>query len=259
MSPARVGPDTFLPVIGVNAGDLPPRMLVVGDPNRARMVAERFDDATEVGHNREYLTITGSHDDLPVGVVSHGVGAAGATVCFEELCRGGVEHLIRAGTAGGMQPHVTDGAMVIATAAVRNEGTTPQLVPLGFPAVASVDKTLALRRAAVSVDADRLVEEGVVLSSALFYPHDVVGGDLALWQRAGVVAVEMEAAALFITASLHGAEAGAVLAIDGNPLADDDADMSGYDPHRQVVTEVIDATIGVALAALTADAETASP
>lgn len=251
MSPARVGPDSFLPIIGARAGDLPPRMLVVGDPRRARMVAERLDDPVEVAHNREYLTISGNYAGQPVGVTSHGVGAAGAMVCFEELCRGGVERLIRAGTAGGMQPRVRDGALVIATAAVRSEGVTSQLVPLGFPASASVDTVQALRSAAGAAAPDRPVEEGVVLSSAVFYPHDVIGGDLALWQRAGVVAVEMEAAALFITAALHGVEAGAVLAVDGNPLADEDVEMSGYDPHRSIVTEAVGDMIGVALTALT--------
>ncbi len=251
MPEKRVGPDAFLPVIGARAGDLPSSMLVVGDPARARRVAEQFDDVTDVARNREYLTITGSYRGRHVGVISHGVGAAGAAVCFEELCRGGVEHLVRAGTAGGMQPHVGDGALVIATAAVRNEGVTSQLVPLGYPAGASVDKVIALRRAAAAA-ADRLVEEGVVLSSALFYPHDVLGGDLELWQRAGVVAVEMEAAALFVTAALHGVEAGAILAIDGNPLAEHDDDMSGYDPDREVVRDAVDAMIVVSLDALTA-------
>ncbi|MEM9656284.1 MAG: nucleoside phosphorylase [Actinomycetota bacterium] len=249
MPQKRVERDVVLPVIGTRASDLPSRMLVVGDPSRARRIAEQFDDANEVGQNREYLTITGSYRGHQVGVISHGVGAAGAAVCFEELCRGGVEHLIRAGTAGGMQPHVVDGALVISTAAVRNEGVTAGLVPLGFPAGASVNKVLALRKAAAA--SPRAVEEGVVLSNAAFYSHGVLGSDLELWQRAGVVAVEMEAAALFITAALHGVEAGAILAVDGNPLAEHDDDMSGYDPDRKVVHEAVDEMITVSLEALT--------
>jgi uridine phosphorylase len=91
------------------------------------------------------------------------------------------------------------------------------------------------------------VTEGVVLTSDLFYPHPVLGGDLELWQRAGAVAVEMECAALFVTASLHGVEAGAILAVDGNPLLSRDDDMSGYDPHRSIVDDAVEAMIGVAL------------
>ena len=255
MPSPKASPDTFMPIIGMRAGDLPKRMLVVGDPGRARRVAEMLDDARELAHNREYLTIVGEYNSRAVGVTSHGVGSAGATVCFEELCRSGVEHIIRAGTAGGMQPHVRDGALVIATAAVRDDGTTCRLVPLGFPATASINTVLALRNAsaALSDDPERLFHEGVVLTSDLFYPHDVLGGELELWNRAGVVAVEMEVAALLITASLHGVNAGAILAIDGNPLSKQDSDMSDYDPHRQIVVDTVDAAIVVGLAALTAD------
>jgi uridine phosphorylase len=180
--------------------------------------------------------------------VSHGVGSAGATVCFEELCRAGAVRLVRAGTAGGMQPAIRDGAIVLARAAVREEGTTAKLVPTAFPAVADVDVALSLRRAAATVGRD--VVEGVVLTSDVFYPHAVLGSDLALWQRAGVVAVEMECAALFITAALHGAAAGAILAIDGNPLAEGDDDMSGYDPHRDIVTAAVDQMVTIALDAI---------
>jgi uridine phosphorylase len=92
--------------------------------------------------------------------------------------------------------------------------------------------------------------EGIVLTSDLFYPHPVLGDDLALWARAGVVAVEMECAALFVTASLHGIEAGAILTVDGNPLAAKSTDMSDYDPHRPIVDAAVDAMIGIALDAV---------
>ena len=253
MSSTKASPDTFMPIIGIQAGDVPERMLVVGDPKRAQRVADVLEDASELAHNREYVTIAGNYNGQRIGVISHGVGSAGATVCFEEICRSGAKHIIRAGTAGGIQPHVLDGALIIATAAVRDEGTSSRLVPLSFPACASIKTVLALRNASAShsADSDRLIEEGVVLSSDLFYPHDVLGGDLALWQRAGVLAVEMEAAALFITAALHGVAAGALFAIDGNPLRDNADDMSGYDPDRQVVAEAVDAMIAVGLTALT--------
>ena len=253
--PMSADPNTFLPIIGIRAGEVPKRMLVVGDPKRARRVAEALDDARELAHNREYLTIAGEHNGRAVGVISHGVGSAGATVCFEELCRSGVEQIIRVGTAGGMLPEVGDGDLVIATSAVRDEGTTLRLVPLSFPATASMSTVLALRSAAaaLSVDREHPIHEGVVLTSDLFYPHDVLGGDLELWSRTGVLAVEMEAAALFITASLHGVNAGAILAIDGNPMNEQRSDMSDYDPHRQAVADTVGAAIAVGLTALTTD------
>lgn len=251
-------PGTRMPIIGVLAGDVPARVLVVGDPARAERIAPRLEAARTVGRNREYLTIVGRHRGTDVAVVSHGVGSAGAAVCFEELCRSGARRLIRAGTCGGMQDHVLDGDLVIARGAVRDEGLTARLVPPTFPALADPDVVMALRAAAAGragSAGERAVPppvEGIVLTSDIFYPHDVLGSDLPMWQRAGVVAVEMEVAALLVVAHLHGAAAGAILTVDGNPLARGDAEMSGYDPHRTVVTDATELMIGIALDALVA-------
>ena len=92
-----------------------------------------------------------------------------------------------------------------------------------------------------------------MLTSDLFYPHPVLGSDLGLWQRAGVVAVEMECAALFVVSSQYEVESGAILAIDGNPLTQGNEDMTRYDPHRDVVRQTVDAVIRVALDALAPD------
>ena len=240
-----VAPDTFLPILALRAGDVPERVLVVGDPARAERITERLDDVRPLGRNREYVTFAGRHRGEEIAVVSHGVGSAGATVCFEELCRAGARRLVRAGTCGGMQPDVLDGALVVARAAVRNEGTTAKLVP---PASRRrPTSTSSWRCAGPLPPSGREVVEGVVLTSDLFYPHEVLGSDLEMWQRAGVVAVEMEVAALLVTAALHGAAAGAILAVDGNPLAEADDDMSGYDPHREVVVEAVDRMVAIAL------------
>jgi uridine phosphorylase len=239
------GSEAVLPLIGVRAGDVPESVVVVGDPARAEAIAARLDGARLAGRNREYSLFVGTHRGVPLGVASHGVGSAGAGVCFEELCRGGARRLVRAGTCGGLQPDVTDGAIVIATGAVRDDGLTPRLVPLGFPAVASVDVVTALRRAATDAGVEPV--EGIVLTSDVFYPHDVLGSPLPAWAAAGAVAVEMEVAALLVVAALHGVEAGAVLAVDGNPLAAGDPEMAGYDPHRQVVRDAVDAMAAIAL------------
>lgn len=96
----------------------------------------------------------------------------------------------------------------------------------------------------------REVHEGIVPTSGVFCPHDVIGNGFLLWQRAGVVAVESECAALRVIALKHRVESGAVLSIDGNPPADRDEDMAGYDPRRRVVSHAVEAALGVALDAL---------
>ncbi len=251
MSPVRAPREGVLPLTRIPVAELAPNVVVVGDPERARAVGERLEGATQIASNREYLSIGGTYRGVPVTVVSHGVGGPGAGVAFEELCRGGARRIIRAGTAGGLQPDVGDGAVVVATAAVREDGVSDLLVPPGFPAVADARLTIALEDAARSAGVgEGRLHRGVVHSNAAFYSHDVLGSRLELWQRAGCVAVEMEAAALFVIAGLHGVAAGAVLAIDGNPLASDDAAMEGYDPFRDVVRDAVAAVVTAALEAV---------
>lgn len=233
------------PVLRVTAGDLPERVLVVGDPSRASGVAARLDDMRELGRFREYHTYVGSYRGVEVAVSSHGVGAPGAAICFEELAQAGATRIIRAGTCGGLDPEVTDGDLVIATGAVRQDGITDQLLPASFPAIPSSSVVAALRRSAS--DASRGVHEGIVLTQAMFYPSDVLGSSLEMWHRAGAIAVEMECAALFVIGGLRGVKTGAVLAVDGNPLQRRD---ETYDPHREVVYRAVDEMIDVALDAL---------
>lgn len=248
MTLIRLNPDDVLPIIQVKVSDLAPRVLVAGDPARVERIAAQLTNARRVGANREYVSYTGEFEGELVSVMSHGVGSAGAAAAFEELCRAGVERIIRVGTAGGLQPDVVDGDIVVATGAVRGEGLTSRLVPLEYPAVADLDVSLALRTAAAASDLN--VHNGTVLTADNFYPSPVLPNDQPMWRDAGAVAVEMEVAALFVVASLHRVAAGAVLAIDGNPLADADESMDGYDPFREVVDRAVAGTITAGLRAL---------
>jgi uridine phosphorylase len=248
MGTTRANPDAVMPHLKIRARDVPQRMLVVGDPARAERTAALLDAATELSRNREYVMFAGSWNGEPVGVTSHGVGTAGAGICFEELCRSGVRRIIRAGTAGGMQPDIPEGSLVIATGAVRDEGLTPRLVPLAFPAVATRHVVAALAESARNRGVH--THEGIVVASDMFYPASVLGSDLEMWQRADVKAVEMECSGLFIIAHLYGIEAGAILATDGNPLAHRDESMSGFNPHRPVVDEAVRNMLNIALDAV---------
>ncbi|MGB1686433.1 MAG: hypothetical protein ACPHE0_08220, partial [Pseudomonadales bacterium] len=97
---------THLPILNVDASEIPENLLVVGDPNRLQRVSALLSDVEAVSQNREYHAIRGTYQGKPVGAVSHGVGSAGAGACFEELCRSGASRIVRSGSAGGMQPGV---------------------------------------------------------------------------------------------------------------------------------------------------------
>lgn len=241
-----------LPITGLAVGDIPPSVLVCGDPARATKTADHLQDAELLNEQREYRIYRGQFDGLPVAVCSHGVGAAGAAIAFEELIAAGARRIIRIGTCGGLQRHVQDGDLVIATAAVDATGYGRQVTPLGYPAVAEWRLVSALVEAA----AGRRFVTGIVLTNDSFYG----GVDTAetphypSMTAANVVAVEMECAALFKVGSLRGVETAAILAVDGNVM-DEGESMDVYDPHRSVVGEAVEAEIGIALRAFVALAE----
>ena len=233
------------PILRVDPDDVPERVLVMGDPARAELAARRLEGRRMLGSFREYVTYGGTHRGVDVAVASHGGGAPGAVIVFEELSRAGVRRIIRTGTCGGLAVEVEDGDLVIVTGAIRADGVTDAMVPAPFPALASVDVVTAIRRAVASTR--RRSHEGVVLTHSLFYPGEVLGGDLEFWHRAGAIAVEMECAALFVNGSLNSLTTGAVLVADGNPLH---REAGGYDPHRQVVYDAVEAMIDIGLDAL---------
>ena len=233
------------PILRVDPDDVPERVLVMGDPARAELASRRLEGRRMLGSFREYVTYGGTHRGVDVAVASHGVGAPGAVIVFEELSRAGVRRIIRTGTCGGLAVEVEDGDLVIVTGAIRADGVTDAMVPAPFPALASVDVVTAIRRAVASTR--RRSHEGVVLTHSLFYPGEVLGGDLEFWHRAGAIAVEMECAALFVNGSLNSLTTGAVLVADGNPLHREEG---GYDPHRQVVYDAVEAMIDIGLDAL---------
>ena len=191
------------------------RAVVCGAPERAEMIASKLTDSKKLAQNREYSSFLGKRGDQWILVTSHGVGSAGAAICFNELIAVGVKTIIRLGTAGGLQDDSQIGDVAVATAAIREDGVSKLMIPQGFPAVA--DPRLALQLMEGSRKAGLRTQAGIVLSSDIFYPS-LLPTSLELYQKAGAVAVEMECSTLFVIASLKRIRAGAMLALDGNPL-----------------------------------------
>ncbi|MCP4424752.1 MAG: nucleoside phosphorylase [Chloroflexi bacterium] len=237
-----------LPHIGLTVGSVSPDTIVCGDPGRATRIAVHLDDAEMLGEWREYRSYRGTFNGLPVTVCSHGIGAPGAAIAFEELVAAGARRIIRVGTCGGLQPGIGSGDLVVATAAAQATGYGRYLVPDGYPAVADLDLTWALRQAA---EADgRSASAGIVLTSDVFYPGISARRiDYAMMSQANVLAVEMECSALFVFGSLRGVSTGAILAVDGNVLEDGE-EMESFNPHRDVVRTAVDAATIAALQAL---------
>ncbi|REE70490.1 uridine phosphorylase [Paenibacillus taihuensis] len=235
---------TLMPILQIDTEDAAEYAIVCGDPKRAARIAAKLEHARELAFSREYRTFTGEIDGVRILVTSHGVGSAGAAVCFEELIRAGVKTLIRVGTAGSYSEEHPAGSLIVSTAAVRAEGLTRALVPDGFPAVGDSDVVNALYASAQ--EQGGIVKKGLTVSLDVFFagveevPHKK-------YKQAAVLAVEMEIAALYVVASLRGARAGAIVALDG--YADSDL-AATYDPHTNVVADAVEREINAALGAI---------
>lgn len=192
--------------------------ILPGDPGRVEKIAKHLDDPRFHFQNREYTTWVGSLDGERVLVMSTGMGGPSTAIGVEELYQTGVRTFLRVGTCGGMADRVVGGDLVIATGAIRMEGTSKEYVPVEFPAVAHLDVTNALTEAATGRGATW--HAGIVHCKDSFYgqhaPNRMPAGDeltsrWRAWIKAGCLASEMESAALYIVAQVLGARAGCVL------------------------------------------------
>lgn len=126
--------------IQVAKGEVGRYVILPGDPKRCTKIAQYFDDPVLIADNREYVTYTGTFDGVKVSVTSTGIGGPFASIAMEELYRCGADTFVRIGICGGMQPEVKSGDVVIATGAVRMEGTTREYAPIEYPAVANQER-----------------------------------------------------------------------------------------------------------------------
>ncbi|WP_121820470.1 nucleoside phosphorylase [Halostella salina] len=200
------------PHLLVEEGDLTDIALVPGDPGRVDRIANLCDDHTVVAENREYKVVNAEYDGRELTICSTGIGSPSATIAAEELHAVGVETLIRVGTTGALQAGIEIGDMVVATGAAKDEGTTKRYERVSLPAVPDYDVLTALVDSAEENDED--VHVGAVATDDAFYAE--TDEYVEAWEDAGVLAVEMEAAALFTLARRKGMRAGAICTVDGN-------------------------------------------
>ena len=209
--------------IQVGAGEVGRYVILPGDPKRCAKIAAYFDDARLVADSREYVTYTGYLDGVKVSVTSTGIGGPSASIAMEELVKCGADTFIRVGTCGGMQQDVCGGDIVIASGAVRMEGTSREYAPIEYPAVADVDVMHALIQAAK--EKEITYHAGVVQCKDSFFGQhepEVMPVSYELenkwqaWLRMGCLASEMESAALFIAGSFLRVRVGSCFLVVAN-------------------------------------------
>ena len=211
--------------IQVAKGEVGRYVILPGDPKRCAKIARYFDDPVLIADNREYITYTGPIDGVKVSVTSTGIGGPSAAIALEELANCGADTFIRVGTCGGMQEEVLSGDLVIASGAIRRDGTSREYAPIEYPAVSDYGILTALDEAARNLDMRSHI--GVVHCKDAFYgqhnPELLPQSGILLqkWDaylNMGCLASEMESATLFIVGSYRKVRTGTILLVMANQI-----------------------------------------
>ncbi|MEO6797034.1 MAG: nucleoside phosphorylase [Candidatus Dormibacter sp.] len=231
-------------------GDVGDAVLLPGDPGRCEAIARLFTRPRLIASNREFTTYTGELDGRPISVCSTGIGSPSTAIAVEELAAIGARMFIRVGTTGSIQRDVRFADLVVATGAVRDEGTTPSYVPVAYPAIADHELVAAM------MDAGRKLEQR--MHAGIVRSHDALYADLhaadqprrreleqafEVWHRARVLCNDMESSTIFTICAMRGFRAGSVLAVVNEP---GEADI---DPKRMSALDLTP-MFQVALAAI---------
>jgi uridine phosphorylase len=231
-------------------GDVGEAVLLPGDPGRSEAIAQLFERPRLIARNREYATYTGELDGRSISVCSTGIGSPSTAIAVEELAAVGARTFVRVGTTGSIQENVRFAELVIATAAVRDEGTTPSYVPLAYPAVADVQLVHAMLDAAGRLG--QRAHAGIVRSHDSLYTdlhadrmprRQELTQALQVWHRSRVLCNDMETSAIFVICALRGLRGASILTVVNEP---GEADI---DPKRVAALD-LKPMFDVALAAI---------
>src|ERR671923_1514170 len=232
--------------IRAEAGEYANAVLLPGDPLRAKYIAETYlEDVRQVNGERGLLGFTGSWEGRPVSVQGTGMGCPGATIVFEELIQLGAKKLLRVGTCGGLQPQHALGDLIVALSAIPADSTAMHLVA-NEPHCPTASWELIHGAVHVAKEIGQAMHVGPIVSSDLFYNPDE--GQYERWSKRGVLAVEMEAAALFTVGAIRGVGAGCLLTVSDIVVEGEFKRISDEE-----LRDAVDRMTKVALATATAD------
>ncbi|MBR6868297.1 MAG: purine-nucleoside phosphorylase [Bacteroidales bacterium] len=208
--------DTPTPHIGAQYGEIAETVLMAGDPLRAKFIADNFlTNPVQFNEVRGMLGYTGTYGGKRVSVMGHGMGIPSIGIYSYELYNFyGVKTIIRVGSAGSYHPDLKLGDLVIAQGACTDSNYGAQFgLPGTFAPIADFD---LLRKAAAACEQRGLhYMVGNILSSDVFYSDNPQSES---WRKMGVLAVEMEAAALYMNAARSGNRALVICTISDHIL-----------------------------------------
>jgi len=235
------------PHVLAESGDVHDVCLLPGDPGRVDRIADQCENSQTIAENREYKLANATYEGCPVTICSTGIGAPSAAIAVEELSKIGVETFLRVGTTGALQRGIEIGDMVIATAAAKDEGTTPRYEAASIPAVADFEVLTALVEGARARGEDTHV--GPIATDDAFYAETEAVVDA--WEDARLLCVEMEAAAIFTLARRKDLRAGAICTVDGNLVEGTQKGETDDDELPEKAKDNVERAIAIALDATT--------
>lgn len=229
--------------IPLSRGDVGEYCILPGDPGRCEKIAKMLEKPSQIIQNREYNVWNGTLCGKSVTVCSTGIGGPSTAIAVEELVACGAHTLIRVGTCGGIALPVKSGDVVIASGAVRQDGTSHEYAPPEFPAVPTPEVMFALMQAARGLKYS--YHTGVVQSKDSFYGQhspwrmptsSALAEKWKAWKRLGVLASEMEASTLFTVGAALGVQTGAVFhCVWNQERANEYGDFSeGHDTEKAI-------------------------
>ena len=227
--------NTPTPHIGAQYGEIAETVIMAGDPLRAKLMAERFlDDAVQFNNVRGMLGFTGTYKGKRISVMGHGMGMPSIGIYTYELFNFyGVKTIVRVGSAGAMQTDLHLGDLVIAQGACTNSNYAAQYeLPGTF---APIGDFQLLRKAADACDRmGYAYKVGNVLSSDVFYNENAHNDK---WSAMGVLAVEMEIAALYMNAARSGNRALAICTVSDHIIT---GEVTTAEERQNTFTKMMD-------------------
>lgn len=229
------------PHIGAREGEIADRVIMAGDPLRAKFMAERFlENPVQYNAVRGMLGFTGTYKGKRVSVQGHGMGMPSIGIYSYELFNFyGVKRIIRTGSAGSINAGVKMGDVVIGMGSCTDSNYASQY---GLPGTFAPIADFGLVRAAVEKAEELGVryKVGNLLASDFFYGDDA--DSWKQWQKMGVLAVEMEAAALYMNAARCGGEALCICTISDSLIT---GEACSAEERQTSFTNMMDIAFGI--------------
>ena len=231
------------PHINAKEGDFARTVLMPGDPLRSRFIAETYlEDRRLVNDVRGVQGYTGTYKGVPVSVMASGMGMPSIGIYSYELFNFyGVENILRVGSAGAISEKLKVRDIVLGQGACTNSSFGDQF---GFRGHFAPIADFGLLRCAAQIAEERGLRYAVgnLLSSDTFYDDDAAAS--SKWMNLGVMAIEMEAAALYYNAARSGKKALAVCTISDHILTGEETTAE----ERQVsFTQMMELALEVAV------------